>query len=63
MNKVTSLYGVAFAFPNYAVMWSAVDGELGAYLRSSVSMPTKSSGTTGSTRSQAAQSQSRRPTI
>ena len=33
MNKVTSLYGVAFAFPNYAVMWSAVDGELGAYLR------------------------------
>jgi len=33
MNNVTSLYGVAFAFPNYAVMWSAVDGELGAYLR------------------------------
>jgi len=33
MNKVTSLYGVAFAFPNYDVMWSAVDGDLGSYLR------------------------------
>src|SRR5215468_7326642 len=33
MNKVTSLYGVAFAFPNYDVMWSAVDGDLGTYLR------------------------------
>jgi TRAP-type transport system periplasmic protein len=33
MNKLTSLYGVAFAFPNYDVMWSAVDGELGAFLR------------------------------
>jgi TRAP-type transport system periplasmic protein len=37
MNKVTSLYGVAFAFPNYDVMWSAVDGDLGAYLRGVIS--------------------------
>ena len=36
MNKVTSLYGVAFAFPNYDVMWSAVDGDLGTYLRSQI---------------------------
>jgi tripartite ATP-independent transporter DctP family solute receptor len=33
MNKLTSLYGVAFAFPNYDVMWSALDGDLGAFLR------------------------------
>jgi TRAP-type transport system periplasmic protein len=36
MNKVTSLYGVAFAFPNYDVMWSALDGDLGAYLRGQI---------------------------
>src|SRR3954453_19742794 len=36
MNKVTSLYGVAFAFPNYDVMWSAVDGDLGTYLRGQI---------------------------
>ena len=32
----TSLYGVAFAFPNYDVMWSAVDGDLGTYLRGQI---------------------------
>jgi TRAP-type transport system periplasmic protein len=36
MNKVTSLYGVAFAFPNYDVMWSAVDGDLGTFLRGQI---------------------------
>lgn len=25
--------GVAFAFPNYDAVWSAVDGELGSYIR------------------------------
>lgn len=36
LNKVTSLYGVAFAFPDYDVMWSALDGDLGAYLRQQI---------------------------
>lgn len=33
LDKRTSLYGVAFAFPDYDTMWSAVDGEVGAFIR------------------------------
>ncbi len=33
LDKRTSLYGVGFAFKNYAQVWAALDGELGAYLR------------------------------
>ena len=33
---VASIDGVAFAFPNYADVWKAVDGELGAYVRGEV---------------------------
>lgn len=34
MVKPTALYGVGFAWKDYAHVWSALDGELGAYLRS-----------------------------
>ncbi len=37
MAKVTALYGIGFAFPDYARVWSAMDGELGAYLRGVIS--------------------------
>lgn len=33
LTKQTALYGVGFAFSDYAQVWSALDGELGAYLR------------------------------
>ncbi len=33
LAKPTALYGVGFAFPDYAQVWSALDGDLGAYLR------------------------------
>jgi len=33
LAKQTALYGVGFAFPDYAHVWSALDGELGAFLR------------------------------
>jgi TRAP-type transport system periplasmic protein len=36
LSKVMALYGVAFAFPDYAHVWSALDGDLGAYLRAEV---------------------------
>jgi TRAP-type transport system periplasmic protein len=34
--KPTSLYGVAYAFPDYDRVWSALDGDLGAYLRRAI---------------------------
>lgn len=33
LARQTSLYGVGFAFKNYAQVWAALDGELGGYLR------------------------------
>ena len=33
LAKPTALYGIGFAFPDYAHVWSALDGELGAFLR------------------------------
>jgi len=33
MAKQTSLYGVGFAFKDYGQVWSALDGDLGAFLR------------------------------
>jgi TRAP-type transport system periplasmic protein len=32
LSKPTSLYGVAYAFPDYKHVWDAVDGDLGKYL-------------------------------
>jgi TRAP-type transport system periplasmic protein len=37
LAKQTSLYGVGFAFRSYDQVWSAVDGELGDYLRRVIS--------------------------
>ena len=37
LDKKTALYGVGFAFPDYARVWSALDGELGAFLRGVIS--------------------------
>lgn len=31
-----SLYGVGFAFPDYAAVWRAMDGDLGAYIRAQI---------------------------
>ena len=36
MVPVAAINGVAFAFPTYADVWKAMDGELGAYLRASI---------------------------
>jgi tripartite ATP-independent transporter DctP family solute receptor len=33
-NPACGIFGVGFAFPNYDKIWQAMDGELGAYLRS-----------------------------
>ena len=37
LAKPTALYGIGFAFPEYGHVWSALDGELGAYLRGIIS--------------------------
>ena len=37
LDKKTALYGVGFAFPDYARVWSALDGEHGAFLRGVIS--------------------------
>ena len=37
MNKQVSVYGMAFAFPDYDHVWQAMDGELGAYVRGIIS--------------------------
>ena len=37
LAKPTALYGIGFAFPDYGHVWSALDGELGAYLRGIIS--------------------------
>jgi tripartite ATP-independent transporter DctP family solute receptor len=34
---VASINGIGFAFKDYATVWSAIDGELGAYLRGQIS--------------------------
>ena len=31
-----AIYGIGFAFPNYETLWKALDGQLGAYLRSQI---------------------------
>jgi tripartite ATP-independent transporter DctP family solute receptor len=36
MVPVAAINGIAFAFPTYADVWMAMDGELGAYLRASI---------------------------
>jgi tripartite ATP-independent transporter DctP family solute receptor len=33
---VTSINGLGFAFPDYATVWKAMDGELGAYVRAQI---------------------------
>lgn len=37
LTKPTSLFGVGFAFSSYKQVWSAMDGELGSYLRGVIS--------------------------
>lgn len=36
LAPTTMITGMAFAFPDYATVWKAVDGELGAYMRSAL---------------------------
>jgi tripartite ATP-independent transporter DctP family solute receptor len=36
LAPATMITGMAFAFPDYATVWKAVDGELGAYMRASL---------------------------
>ncbi|MDB5856415.1 MAG: dicarboxylate transporter, DctP subunit [Ramlibacter sp.] len=36
LAPATMITGMAFAFPDYATVWKAVDGELGAYMRSAL---------------------------
>jgi tripartite ATP-independent transporter DctP family solute receptor len=36
MSKVTAMSGIAFAFPDYAHVWSAMDGDMGNYLRAGI---------------------------